>query len=143
MLRGVLSSDECDAELERMWRYVSALPYISPISPLYLPYISPISPLHLPYISPISPLYLAYISPTSRLYLAYIGLAQVSALSPGLVRDEPDSWYPSEAGGADPWPHSGWKSFSDMFQVRPTRYRGDMGEIYGRYMGDIGEICSM
>ena len=38
------------------------LPYISPISPLYLPYIS----LYLPYISPISPLYLPYISPVSR-----------------------------------------------------------------------------
>ena len=45
----------------------------------------------------------------------------VTALSPGLVRDEPDSWYPSEAGGADPWPHSGWKSFSDMFQASPNR----------------------
>ena len=62
VLRGVLDREECAAELERMWRYVSAL-------------------------------------------------------SPGLVRDEAESWYPSEAGGADPWPHSGWKSFSDMFQV--------------------------
>ena len=65
VLRGVLDRDECAAELERMWRYVTAL-------------------------------------------------------SPGLVRDEPDSWYPTEAGGADPWPHSGWKSFSDMFQVSPS-----------------------
>jgi hypothetical protein len=57
------------------------LPYISPMSPLYLPrfyflfqvceasffpYISPISPLYLPHISPISPLYLPYISTTGR-----------------------------------------------------------------------------
>ena len=32
---------------------LNLLPYISPISPLYLPYISPVSP-------PISPLYLPY-----------------------------------------------------------------------------------
>ena len=29
-----------------------ALPYISPVSPLYLPCTSPVSPLYLPYISP-------------------------------------------------------------------------------------------
>ena len=47
------------------------LPYISPLSPLYLlpsplylPYISPPSPLHLPSISPISPLHLPAISPS-------------------------------------------------------------------------------
>jgi hypothetical protein len=64
VLRGVLERDECAAELERMWRYVTAL-------------------------------------------------------SPSLARDEPESWYPREVGGADPWPHSGWRSFSDMFQVNP------------------------
>ena len=46
---------------------VELLPYISPISPLYLPYISPISPIYLPYISPISPYISMYlpISPTA------------------------------------------------------------------------------
>ena len=41
----------------------AALPYISPISLLYLPHISTISPPYLPYTSPLSPLYLPSISP--------------------------------------------------------------------------------
>ena len=40
----------------------------------------------------------------------------VQTVAPTVRRDEPGSWYPSRAGDADPWPHSGWKSFSDMFQ---------------------------
>jgi len=37
-------------------------------------------------------------------------------------RFDAQSWYPSAAGASgvpeDPWPHSGWKSFCDMFQTR-------------------------
>ena len=40
----------------------------------------------------------------------------VEGVSPAVRRDAPDTWYPSAEGAADPWPHSGWKSFSDMFQ---------------------------
>ena len=61
VLRGVLTADECAAQLERMWGFVSAL-------------------------------------------------------NPSIARDAPASWYPATAGGADPWPHTGWRSFSDMFQ---------------------------
>lgn len=40
----------------------------------------------------------------------------VETVSPGVRRDTPESWYPREVGAPDPWPHSGWRSFSDMFQ---------------------------
>ena len=40
----------------------------------------------------------------------------VETVAPGVRRDEPATWFPAAAGGPDPWPHSGWKSFSDMFQ---------------------------
>ena len=40
----------------------------------------------------------------------------VEGVAPTVRRDAPDSWYPSAEGAADPWPHSGWRSFSDMFQ---------------------------
>ena len=40
----------------------------------------------------------------------------VEGVSPAVRRDAPDTWYPSAEGAADPWPHSGWRSFSDMFQ---------------------------
>lgn len=40
----------------------------------------------------------------------------VEDVSSGIVnRSDPSSWYPSE-DGLDPWPHTGYKSFSDMFQ---------------------------
>ena len=55
----------------------------------------------------------------------------VEALNSTVKREDPDTWYP-QAGGSgskerasdrgdrgqlvDPWPHTGWKSFSDMFQ---------------------------
>lgn len=31
-------------------------------------------------------------------------------------RFDSSTWYPGGDGGADPWPHSGWRSFPDMFQ---------------------------
>lgn len=62
VLPDVLSPSECDAELERLWSFVTTV-------------------------------------------------------APSVRRDEPRSWYPSEPGDADPWPHSGWRSFSDMFQT--------------------------
>ena len=40
----------------------------------------------------------------------------VEGVSPAVRRDAPDTWYPSAEGAVDPWPHSGWRSFSDMFQ---------------------------
>ena len=40
----------------------------------------------------------------------------VQTVSPAVRRSEPESWYPAAAGGGDPWPHAGWKSFADMFQ---------------------------
>ena len=61
VLKGVLNADECAAEIERMWDFVTTV-------------------------------------------------------SPGVTRGDPSSWYPAAAGGADPWPHSGWRSFNDMFQ---------------------------
>ena len=45
----------------------------------------------------------------------------VEASSGGRVcRSDARSWYPpaGPGSGPDPWPHSGWKSFSDMFQTR-------------------------
>ena len=44
---------------QRRLRLRGRLPYICPISSLYLPYICPTSSLYLPYICPTSPLYLA------------------------------------------------------------------------------------
>lgn len=41
----------------------------------------------------------------------------VTTVAPSVRRDEPATWYPSAAGAPDPWPHSGWRSFSDMFQT--------------------------
>jgi len=56
----------------------------------------------------------------------------VERVSPGVLRDEPASWYPAgykypgtkgghkageEAAAPDPWPHSGWRSFCDMMQT--------------------------
>uniref|UniRef100_A0A7S3WHZ1 Uncharacterized protein n=1 Tax=Emiliania huxleyi TaxID=2903 RepID=A0A7S3WHZ1_EMIHU len=61
VLRGVLSREECDAEVELLWRFVTTV-------------------------------------------------------SPAVVRDDPESWYPPADGQPDPWPHSGWRSFADMFQ---------------------------
>lgn len=40
----------------------------------------------------------------------------VETISPGVCRDLPDTWYP-EPGSTDPWPHTGWASFRDMFQL--------------------------
>lgn len=40
----------------------------------------------------------------------------VTTVSPTVAREEPSSWYPPTPGAPDPWPHSGWKSFHDMFQ---------------------------
>ena len=40
----------------------------------------------------------------------------VTTVSPAVVRDDPESWYPPADGQPDPWPHSGWRSFADMFQ---------------------------
>ncbi len=45
----------------------------------------------------------------------------VEATSPGVCRDDPDSWYPArDASNAiaeeDPWPHSGWGFLPDMCQ---------------------------
>mmetsp|Transcript_48393 Transcript_48393/g.121157 ORF Transcript_48393/g.121157 Transcript_48393/m.121157 type:complete len:471 (+) Transcript_48393:236-1648(+) len=42
----------------------------------------------------------------------------VEAVSGGAVRrGEPGTWYPTPGGAeTDPWPHSGWRSFPDMFQ---------------------------
>jgi len=42
----------------------------------------------------------------------------VEAVSGGSVRrGEPGTWYPTPGGAeTDPWPHSGWRSFPDMFQ---------------------------
>ena len=57
----VLSKEECDAEMDRLWEYI-----------------------------------------TTR--------------SPAVRRDDASTWYPAEEGDDDPWPHTGWKSFSDMFQ---------------------------
>ena len=44
----------------------------------------------------------------------------VERVSPGVHRDAPSTWYPSSdesSAPSDPWPHSGWKSFADMFQT--------------------------
>ena len=46
--------------------------------------------------------------------------AYVEACAPGVQRGAPDSWYPppgAPPGAPDPWPHTGWKSFADMFQT--------------------------
>lgn len=40
----------------------------------------------------------------------------VETIAPGVSRDDAASWFPAAPGDPDPWPHSGWKSFSDMFQ---------------------------
>ena len=43
--------------------------------------------------------------------------AHVHHLSRGAVRrDDEATWYPAEPGAPDPWPHTCWRSFSDMFQ---------------------------
>ena len=41
----------------------------------------------------------------------------VTTVSPGVRRDAPQTWYPATEGAPDPWPHSGWRSFSDMMQT--------------------------
>ena len=47
----------------------------------------------------------------------------VEKVSPSVSRDQPASWYPpigesvEEGRRTDPWPHTGWKSFADMFQT--------------------------
>ena len=46
----------------------------------------------------------------------------VEATAPGVLRDDPDTWYPpagtapEDAETTDPWPHSGWKFLPDMCQ---------------------------
>ena len=46
----------------------------------------------------------------------------VEATAPGVLRDDPDTWYPpagtapEDAEATDPWPHSGWKFLPDMCQ---------------------------
>ena len=48
----------------------------------------------------------------------------IEATSPGVHRDEPNSWYPkpmsaslsSSSNNYDPWPHSGWAFLPDMCQ---------------------------
>ena len=56
---------------------------------------------------------------------AHLGLLWrfVEALNPSVKRVDLDTWYPQPRGSGskeravgDPWPHTGWKSFSDMFQ---------------------------
>ena len=50
----------------------------------------------------------------------------IEAKAPGVRRGDEATWYPSQQGseegsdaegGGDPWPHSGWKSFTDMLQM--------------------------
>ena len=48
----------------------------------------------------------------------------IEAVAPGVRRDDPDTWYPpssssssSSSAAGDPWPVSGWKSFTDMMQM--------------------------
>ena len=47
----------------------------------------------------------------------------VTTVSPTVRRDDPATWYPPPTSGSatapspDPWPHSGWRSFTDMFQA--------------------------
>lgn len=41
----------------------------------------------------------------------------VEDTSSGAVsKDDPTTWYPRDGDACDPWPHTGYKSFSDMFQ---------------------------
>ena len=65
----------------------------------------------------------------------------VEAVSPGVDRHKPDTWYPAPAADAtadgdaavDPWPHSGWKSFSDMFQTHHA------GWVFGELREKLAE----
>eukprot|EP00966_Prymnesium_polylepis_P213098 4935578-Prymnesium_polylepis.1 len=58
--------------------------------------------------------------------------AFVTAFNPSVVRDEPATWYPARIGGADPWPHTRWRSFSDMFQ----------GDGAGWLFGELRELLA-
>ena len=45
-------------------------------------------------------------------------------------RNDPPSWYPSQDDGKDPFPHTGYKSFSDMFQSNGAGWvHGEIREL--------------
>ena len=49
----------------------------------------------------------------------------VETVSPSVRREDPESWYP-RGGGPDPWPHTRWGSFRDMFQVGKVAFAVDL-----------------